>query len=59
MMLTRQVRYTGFIKCGSNPTAISLSLLLRTQGGCLQDLFAWVEVTVGAGTNGLAQARNF
>jgi phospholipase C len=28
-------------------------------GGCLGDLFPWVEVTVGAGTNGLAQPRNF
>jgi phospholipase C len=32
---------------------------LTNRGGCLQDLFAWVEVTVGAGTNGLPQARNF
>jgi phospholipase C len=27
--------------------------------GCLANLFPWVEVTVGAGTNGLAQAANF
>jgi phospholipase C len=27
--------------------------------GCLNKLFAWVEVTVGAGTNGLAQPANF
>ncbi|MBV8135418.1 MAG: phosphoesterase [Deltaproteobacteria bacterium] len=35
------------------------SASLTNPGGCLQDLFAWVEVTIGAGTNGLAQARNF
>jgi len=28
-------------------------------GGCIADLFPWVEVTVGAGTNGLAQPANF
>ncbi|MBV8361659.1 MAG: phosphoesterase, partial [Deltaproteobacteria bacterium] len=27
--------------------------------GCLKDLFAWVEVTIGAGSNGLPQAPNF
>ncbi len=27
--------------------------------GCLADLFPWVEVTVGAGTNGKPQAANF
>ena len=27
--------------------------------GCLNDLFPWVEVTVGAGTNGATQASNF
>lgn len=27
--------------------------------GCSADLFAWVEVTVGAGTNGLPQPKNF
>ncbi len=27
--------------------------------GCLSHLFSWVEVTVGAGTNGLAQPSNF
>ncbi len=27
--------------------------------GCLNDLFAWVEVSVGAGTNGLPQPANF
>jgi phospholipase C len=27
--------------------------------GCDNSLFSWVEVTVGAGTNGLAQALNF
>ncbi len=27
--------------------------------GCGADLFAWVEVTVGAGTNGLKQPPNF
>src|SRR5262249_6228864 len=27
--------------------------------GCNGNLFAWVEVTVGAGTNGVAQAANF
>ncbi len=28
-------------------------------GGCIAELFPWVEVTVGAGTNGLPQAPNF
>ena len=28
-------------------------------GDCIADLFSWVEVTVGAGTNGLAQPPNF
>ena len=27
--------------------------------GCQADLFPWVEVTVGAGTNGKAQVPNF
>ena len=27
--------------------------------GCNSNLFAWVEVTVGAGTNGAAQPANF
>jgi phospholipase C len=27
--------------------------------GCLADLFPWVEVTVGAGTNGASQPHNF
>ncbi len=27
--------------------------------GCLADLFPWVEVTIGAGTNGLSQPANF
>ncbi len=27
--------------------------------GCLHDLFPWVEVSVGAGTNGLSQPSNF
>ena len=27
--------------------------------GCLADLFAWTEVTIGAGTNGRAQPANF
>src|SRR6202012_4705529 len=27
--------------------------------GCTGNLFAWVEVTVGAGTNGATQPRNF
>jgi phospholipase C len=27
--------------------------------GCIGDLFSWVEVTVGAGTNGKPQAANF
>jgi hypothetical protein len=32
---------------------------LSNPSGCLADLFAWVEVTVGAGTNGLKQPANF
>ncbi len=28
-------------------------------GGCLNDLFPWVETTVGAGTNGVTQPANF
>ncbi len=31
----------------------------RLPSGCLADLFAWTEVTVGAGTNGLPQPANF
>jgi len=30
-----------------------------TPSGCNSNLFSWVEVTVGAGTNGLAQPANF
>jgi phospholipase C len=33
--------------------------LLWNPSGCAADLFAWVEVTVGAGTNGKAQPANF
>ena len=32
---------------------------LASPSGCLSDLFPWVEVTVGAGTNGKSQAANF
>ena len=28
-------------------------------GGCLNDLFPWVEVTIGAGSNGMAQPAGF
>ena len=31
----------------------------RNPSGCKNDLFPWTEVTVGAGTNGLAQPANF
>jgi phospholipase C len=31
----------------------------RNPSGCNHSLFSWVEVTVGAGTNGLAQSSNF
>jgi len=31
----------------------------RNPSGCNHSLFSWVEVTVGAGTNGLAQSPNF
>jgi phospholipase C len=31
----------------------------RNPSGCQADLFPWVEVTVGAGTNGLAQPAGF
>jgi phospholipase C len=31
----------------------------KDQGGCKKDLFPWVEVTVGAGTNGLPQDPAF
>jgi phospholipase C len=31
----------------------------QNPSGCLGDLFPWVEVTVGAGSNGLAQAAGF
>jgi len=31
----------------------------KNASGCLSDLFAWVEVTVGAGTNGLPQPAGF
>ena len=33
--------------------------LFWNPAGCGSDLFAWVEVTVGAGTNGLKQPLNF
>jgi phospholipase C len=32
---------------------------LASPSGCLSDLFPWVEVSVGAGTNGKPQAANF
>jgi phospholipase C len=32
---------------------------VRNPSGCKADLFPWVEVTVGAGTNGTAQAAGF
>jgi phospholipase C len=38
-----------------SPTAAKSS----NPSGCNSNLFAWVEVTVGAGTNGVAQAKNF
>ena len=31
----------------------------KRPSGCDAALFSWVEVTVGAGTNGAAQAANF
>jgi phospholipase C len=33
--------------------------LFTNPAGCSADLFAWVETTVGAGTNGLTQPANF
>jgi phospholipase C len=32
---------------------------VKNPDGCLADLFPWVEVTVGAGTNGAAQSTTF
>jgi phospholipase C len=32
---------------------------IRNPGGCKADLFPWVEVTVGAGTNGTPQSSTF
>jgi phospholipase C len=40
-------------------TFASLSDFLKNPSGCTGNLFAWVEATVGSGTNGLAQPANF
>jgi phospholipase C len=36
-----------------------LAFARTNPGGCIGDLFAWVEVTIGAGSNGKPQAPNF
>ena len=34
-------------------------ITLANPSGCIGDIFPWVEVTIGAGSNGLPQPQNF
>ena len=53
------VRSTASTRCGSSRTATSFYGTAANPSGCNADLFPWVEVTVGAGTNGLPQPAGF
>ena len=52
MTTTPKARCTGSIRCGSNSIATAAT-------GCHEDLFPWVEATVGAGSNGMPPPADF
>ena len=54
-----QARFIASTRCGSSSTAAPTNATHDNPSGCNAQLFPWVEVTVGAGTNGLAQPSNF
>ena len=56
---TRRAPCTASTRCGSSWTAASQHSTAANPSGCNGKLFSWVEVTVGAGTNGAPQAKNF
>ena len=53
-----QARCTASTKCGSSWIA-ARTHHAENPSGCNAKLFPWVEVTVGAGTNGVTQPANF
>ena len=55
----RRVRSIASIRCGSSWIAVRRTRRCENPSGCDAGLFPWVEVTVGAGTNGVAQPSNF
>ena len=55
---TPPARFTASTRCGSSSIA-PRQRHCDNPSGCDANLFSWVEVTVGAGTNGLAQPANF
>ena len=57
--LRGRARYTASTRCGSRSIAAPRRRTVLNPSGCREDLFPWVEVTVGAGTNGLAQPAGF
>jgi phospholipase C len=57
--ITPLARCTGSIKCGQQLDCDASRATEKNPSGCKADLFPWVEVTVGAGTNGAAQATDF
>ncbi len=52
-------RCTASTRCGSSWIAAWSATSIDNPSGCDAALFPWVEVTVGAGANGLAQPANF
>ena len=53
---TPTARCTASTRCGSSWIATSHYATTGIPSGCKADLFPWVEVTVGAGTNGKSAA---
>ena len=51
-----RARCIASIRCGSSSIAASSRRRRDNPSGCNAKLFSWVEVTVGAGTNGAATA---
>ena len=52
---TRRAPCTASTRCGSSSTAAATQATFANPAGCRSDLFPWVEVTIGAGSNGAAQ----
>ena len=54
--LRRRARCIASTRCGSSSIATPRAAIATNGSGCLADLFPWVEVTIGAGSNGTGAA---